>query len=136
MQYKIHPTHRHHFLPSALKWIGTLTTFMLLTSCGSDYPKLTQFKAFDERFNTVIDTKDPKQLATLSELFFDRRQTDDVTANLDFQYLFDVTTAQGSERWRCSKNGYCQARTEGAEAQTEIFYVERYKELYQISKLN
>ncbi len=113
-----------------------LTAFLFLGACGNDYPKLTHFKAFDERFTTVLDTKDPDQLKLISEMFFDRQEANDVQADLSFDYLFDLTTAAGSERWRCTKTGYCQQRTQGAEPLREIYYVERYKELYEISKLD
>ncbi len=107
-----------------------------LNACGNDYPKLTQFKAFDERFTTVLDTSEPDKLATLSELFFDRQEASGVQADLSFDYLFDVTTAEGSERWRCTKTGYCQQRLEGAAPHREIYYVERHKELYDHANLN
>ena len=134
MQTKIHNS--RFFNDIQLKWLMVVITCTLLTACGNDYPKLTHYKVCDEHFNTVLDTYDADKLAALSELFYDRRLVKDVTADLDFKYLFDVTTAQGSERWRCTKNGYCQVRTEGIEAQTEIFYVERYKELFALSMLN
>ncbi len=113
-----------------------LVCCLLLTSCGNDYPKLTQFKAFDDKFTTVLDTQDPDKLATLSELFFDRQEANSVQGDLSFDYLFDVTTAAGSQRWRCTKTGYCQQRLEGAAPHRDIFYVERYKELYAQSNLN
>lgn len=109
---------------------------MALSACGNSYPKLTQFKAFDERFNTTIDTQDPTELAEFSELFFDRIEADDALDSLNFNYLFDITTAEGSSRWRCSENGFCQERLQGAQPQREIFYLERYKELYEKSNFN
>ncbi len=124
------------FRSPLLKWVALSALMLLLSACGNDHPKLTHFKAFDERFNIVIDTKNVDQLATISELFYNRRESNDVTASLDFQYLFDITTAKGSERWRCSKHGYCQLRVEGAEPQREIFYVERYKELYRVTNID
>ncbi len=123
-------------LIQSIRWIGTIAIMLQLTACGNDYPKLTHFKAFDERFNTVIDTTDASQLSTLSELFYDRRQTDDVTADLGFKYLFDVTSAEGSQRWSCTTNGYCKERVEGFVHLTEIYYLERYKELYALSGLD
>ncbi len=90
MQKNNHNSHPQLVNFSQFKWYTVILSCMLLSACGNDYPKLTHFKAFDERFNTVIDTKDAAQLATLSELFFDRRESNDVTANLDFQYLIDM----------------------------------------------
>lgn len=113
-----------------LKTISICLFALVLSACGSSYPKLTQFKAFDERFNTTIDTKDSTELAEFSELFFERIEADDALDDLNFIYLFDVTTAEGSSRWRCSKNGFCQERVQGAQPQTDIYYLERYKELY------
>jgi hypothetical protein len=128
--------HQHTSYSVLLKWMILISSMLMLSACGNSHPKLTHFKAFDERFNTVIDTKDASQLKTLGDLFYDRIESNDVTANLDFQYLFDVTTKEGAERWRCTKNGYCQLRTEGAQPQRDIFYLERYKELYDMSRLN
>jgi len=122
-------------LPTPIKFT-VIAAVLLLSACKKGYPTLTQFKAFDERFNTVIDTKDADKLAILSELFHDRRQTDDVTADLGFKYLFDVTTSEGAKRWSCTVNGYCKERVEGLVHLTEIFYLERYKELYTFSNLD
>ncbi len=113
-----------------------ISLVMLLSACGNDTPILTQFKAFDERFTTVIDTKDADQLAKLSELFFDRQEATNAEGNLDFIYLIDVTTAAGSERWGCTKTGYCRQRVEGAAPNRTIFYLERHRELYEIAKLD
>lgn len=121
---------------SVLKTFFICLSVLTLSSCGDSYPKLTQFKAFDERFNTTIDTQDPTELALFSELFFDRIEADDALDSLNFNYLFDVTTAEGSSRWRCSENGFCQERVQGAQPQREIFYLERYKELYEKSNFN
>ncbi len=122
-------------LSKVFKSVGIITTLLTLSAC-SDHPQLTQFKAFDERFNTVIDTTDADKLSTLSELFYDRRQTDDLTADLGFKYLFDITTSEGTERWSCTTNGYCKERVEGFVSSIEIFYLERYKELYALSNLD
>ena len=113
-----------------------ISATFLLSSCGNDYPKLTQFKAFDERFNTVIDTKDSAELKEFSELFFSRTEADDALDDLNFNYLIDITTTEGSQRWRCSENGYCQERKQGATPHREIFFLERYKELYTKANLN
>jgi len=108
----------------------------LLSACGNDYPTLTHFKAFDERFTTVIDTSDTDELATLSALFYNREEISDAEGDLDFVYLFDTTTADGSQRWRCTKTGYCQERVEGAAPNRHIFFLEQYRELYERSNLN
>jgi len=113
-----------------------LASILLLTACGNDHPQLTQFKAFDERFTTVIDTKDPENLKVLGELFYDRQEASGAEGDLDFSYLFDITTAAGSERWRCTQTGYCQLRVEGAAPNREIFYLERHRELFERSNLN
>ncbi len=135
MQNYIQTTQAHQLSPLWLKLSCLLSVLLLITSCGKGHPSFTHFKAFDQHFTTVLDTKDAEQLALLSELFYDRQPANDVQADLSFDYLFDVSHSGGSERWRCTKNGYCQQRLEGAEAQTEMFYVERYKELYQVAKL-
>jgi hypothetical protein len=114
----------------------TASLAVLLTACGGSHPKLTHFKAFDERFTTVIDTSDPGVLKNLGDMFYDQVEATGTQADLDFVYLIDVTTAAGSERYRCTKTGYCQLRTEGAEMQREIVYLERYRELYDLSNLN
>jgi len=112
------------------------STFLVLTGCGEDHPKLTNYKAFDERFTTVIDTSDADLLQTLGDLFFDRELATGVEGNLDFVYLIDITMASGSERWRCTKTGYCQQRVQGAAPHREIYFLERHRELYDLSKLN
>lgn len=109
---------------------------MMLTACGNNHPKLTHFKAFDERFTTVIDTKEADKLKLLGELFYDRQEADDAEGNLDFVYLLDVTSSAGSERWRCTKTGYCQERVDGSTPQREIYFLERYRELYDEANLN
>ena len=76
---------------------------LLLSACGNNHPKLTSYKAFDERFTTVIDTQNPDELKILGDLFYDRQEATGVEANLDFVYLIDVTTAESSQRWRCTK---------------------------------
>lgn len=119
-----------------IKLTSILTLIMLLSACGSGHPKLTHFKAFDERFTTVIDTSDPAMLKNLGDMFYDQVEATGAQGNLDFVYLIDVSTAAGSERYRCTKTGYCQLRTEGAEMQREIVYLERYRELYDLSNLN
>ncbi|MFC3195387.1 hypothetical protein ACFODZ_14125 [Marinicella sediminis] len=114
----------------------TAILFLVLSACGGSHPKLTHFKAFDERFTTVIDTSDPATLKDLGDMFFDQVEATGTQADFDFVYLIDVSTAAGSERYRCTKTGYCQLRTEGAEMQREIVYLERYRELYDLSNLN
>ncbi len=111
-----------------------ITSFLLL-ACGNGNPKLTHFKAFDERFTTVIDTSEPEKLKTLSELFYDHQVATGTQENFDFVYLIDVTTKDGSVRYRCTKTGYCQLRTEGAEMQREIIFLERFRELYDEANL-
>ncbi|MCB1583100.1 MAG: hypothetical protein R3E90_09140 [Marinicella sp.] len=118
------------------KTLILLFTTLLLSACGNNHPKLTSYKAFDERFTTVIDTQDPLELEKIGDLFYDRQEATGVEANLDFVYLIDVTTAEGSHRWRCTKTGYCQERTEGAAPNREIWFLEQYRELYTLSKLN
>ena len=111
-------------------------TAIILTACGSDAPQFTHFKAFDERFTTVIDTSEAEKLKKLAELFYDQQPATGTQADLDFQYLIDITTQEGSARYRCTKTGYCQLRTEGVKMQKEIFYLERHRELYEEAKLN
>ncbi len=123
-------------MKNTMKVLSSIVVILLLSGCGKDFPELTHFKAFDEKFTTVLDTTDPEQLKLLSALFFDRQEANDVQADLSFDYLFDVTTAAGSERWRCTKRGYCQQRVQGAEPLREIYYVERYKELYETANLD
>ncbi len=113
-----------------------LITTLLLSACGSGHPVLTNYKAFDERFSTVIDTKDPEQLKELGNLFYNRVEATGAEGNLDFVYLIDITTANDSQRWRCTKTGYCQERTEGAAPNREIWFLEQYRELYDLSNLN
>jgi len=118
-----------------IKLMAVLTLITQLNGCGNNYPELTQFTVFNERFATVLDTKDADQLKLLSELFFDQQEVQNVQGDLNFIYLFDLTTPSGSERWRCSKNGYCQPRHEGATPHTELYYLERHKELFQVTNL-
>lgn len=108
----------------------------MLFACGSDHPTLTHFKAFDERFTTVIDTSDASTLTALGDLFYNRQEVTGAEGDLEFLYLIDITHAGGSERWRCTKKGYCQQRLEGTEPNRKMFYVERYKELFDLAKLN
>jgi|SRR5690554_3968441 len=106
---------------------------LLLTGCGQNYPKLTHFAAINERFQTVFETKDPDQLKTINSLFHERHQANEAAAG--FQYLLDLTTKEGTQRWRCSANGYCQRRTAGTEMQVDIYRLERYRELYDMINL-
>ena len=108
---------------------------LLFTSCGKNHPKLTHFKAFDERFTTVIDTSDSAKLKTLGDLFFDQQEANDAEGNLDFLYLIDITTKDGSSRYRCTQTGYCQLRTEGTVMQKNIVFLEQYRELYKQANL-
>lgn len=124
-----------------IKILKIKTTFLivvtiLLTACGSSGPSFTHFKAFDERFTTVIDTSDPDKLKTLADLFYDQQEATGTQGNLDFLYLIDITTNEGSVRYRCTKTGYCQLRTEGAEMQKVIIFLERFRELYDEANLN
>ncbi len=123
-------------LSKRINFSACLCIIFLLSACGNDHPKLIQFKAFDDKFNTVIDTKDPEKLETISALFHDRKLVEGVAA--DFKYLMDFTTAEGTERWRCSPNGYCFLRKKELTTalQKEIYKIERYRELYRESKLN
>lgn len=111
-------------------------TLSLLTACGSDHPQLTSYKAFDERYTTVIDTQNPDQLKALGDLFYNRQEAADAEGDLNFVYLIEISTAEVSQRWRCTKTGYCQERMEGAVPNREIWFLEQYRELYQLSKLN
>lgn len=120
----------------ATVWVTITVITILLTACGNDFPKLTEVKVFDENFTTVLDTKDPEKLNLISELFYDHQAANDVQADLGFKYLFDLTTAVKSERWRCTVNGYCRQQLEGSTPNRDIFYVERYKELFQVSNLD
>ncbi len=113
-----------------------LFSIFLLSACGNDHPVLTSYKAFDERFTTVIDTKDAAQLKELGDLFYNRQEATGVEGNLDFVYLIDISTANDSQRWRCTKTGYCQERVEGAAPNREIWFLEQYRELYDRSNLN
>ena len=113
-----------------------ISGFLVLSGCGEDHPKLTHYKAFDERFTTVIDTADPELLQNIGDLFFTRELATGVEGNLDFVYLIDITLASGSERWRCTRTGYCQLRVQGAAPQRDIYFLERHRELYNLSKLN
>ncbi len=109
---------------------------ILLVGCGGGHPKLTHFKAFDERFTTVIDTTDAAKLKVLADLFYDQQIVTGTQSNFDFVYLIDLTTKTDSVRYRCTKTGYCQLRTEGVEMQKEIIFLERFRELYTESNLN
>jgi len=111
----------------------TLILTILLAGCGQSYPKLSHFAAINERFQTVFETKNPDQLKTINQLFHDRHEANAAAAG--FQYLLDLTTKEGAERWRCSANGYCQRRTTGTEMQVTIYRLERYRELYDLINL-
>ena len=111
----------------------SLAITMLLAGCGQSQPKLTHFAAINERFQTVFETKDSDQLKTIIELFYNRHEANNAAA--EFEYLLDLTNADGAERWRCSANGYCQSRTTGTEMQVSIYRLERYRELYDLINL-
>lgn len=119
----------HLFLTCA---IGILMV-SLITGCGNKTQKLTHFSAINERFETVFETQDTQQLKTINALFHDRHEANNAAAG--FQYLLDLTTKEGTERWRCSANGYCQRRTTGTEMQVNIYRLERYRELYDMINL-
>ncbi|KAA3641537.1 MAG: hypothetical protein DWP95_06635 [Proteobacteria bacterium] len=110
-----------------------LTLLFIMSGCGPSQPKLTHFAAINERFQTVFESEDKNQLKTISQLFHDRHEANNAAAK--FQYLLDITTKEGSERWRCSPNGYCQRRTTGTEMQVKIYRLERYRELYDLINL-
>jgi hypothetical protein len=105
----------------------------LVTGCGNSQQKLTHFAAINERFETVYETKDVNQLKTINDLFHNRHEANSAAAG--FQYLLDLTTKDGTERWRCSANGYCQRRTTGTEMQVNIYRLEKYRELYDMINL-
>lgn len=111
--------------------VGALLITMF--GCGQNQPKLTHFAAINERFQTVFESTDKNQLKTISTLFYDRHEANNAAA--EFQYLLDVTSKDGTERWRCSANGYCQRRTAGTEIQVNIYRLERYRELYDLINL-
>ncbi|MCX7545519.1 hypothetical protein [Marinicella gelatinilytica] len=110
-----------------------LTLCIMVSGCGKNQPKLTHFAAINERFQTVYESDDKNQLKTISQLFYDRYEANDVAA--EFQYLLDVSTKDGTERWRCSADGYCQRRTIGTEILVKIYRLERYRELYELVNL-
>ena len=110
-----------------------LGLIVVMVSCGKSPPKLTHFAAINERFETVFETQDPDQLKTISQLFYDRHEANNAAA--EFEYLLDLTTRDGSERWRCSPNGYCQRRTTGTEMQVTISRLARYRALYDLINL-
>ena len=58
---------------------------LLLSACGESHPELTHFKAFDERFTTVLDTEDPEQLKEIAAMFYNRQDVDDVQADFFMQ---------------------------------------------------
>jgi hypothetical protein len=106
---------------------------LFLFGCGQNQPNLTHFAAINERFQTVYETKDSDQLKTINNLFHDRHEANQAAA--EFEYLLDLTTKEGTERWRCSPNGYCQRRTTGTEMQVNIYRLERYRDLYDLINL-
>lgn len=107
---------------------------LLLTACSGGTPKLTQFTAINDRYETVYQTKNKSDLTTISQLFYDRYESNEIAAN--FQYLLDITTTENTERWRCSANGYCQKRVTDEQANLKIYRLERYRELYEKINLN
>lgn len=115
--------------------LGLLLTagYILLSGCGQEQPKITHFAAINENFQTVFETKDSGKLKTISQLFYNRYEANSAAA--DFKYLLDVTDKEGTHRWRCSANGYCQRRTTGTEMQVTIYRIEGYKELYDLINL-
>lgn len=102
---------------------------LLLSACSGDSPRLTHFAAINERYQTVYETTSTKDLAEISDLLYDRYQSNESAA--DFKYLLDLTIAEGTKRWRCSANGYCQERLTDDEAEIAIYRLERYRELYE-----
>lgn len=106
MQQKNNNSRFRLYKSKATVWVIITVITLLLTACGNDFPKLTEVKVFDDKFTTVLDTKDPEKLSLISELFYDHQPANDVQADLGFKYLFDLTTAVKSERWRCTVNGY------------------------------
>lgn len=136
MQNKINKPRFYGKQSECAKYSTISFILLLLTACGNNHPELTHLKVFDERFSTVLDTKDSTKLSQFSELFHDRTKVTNVQGDLNFVYLFDVTTSSDSERWRCTKSGFCRLQLEGATPNREILYIERYKELFQMSNLD
>lgn len=110
-----------------------LSLGILLAGCGQSPPKLTHFKAINERFQTVFESADSNQLKNINQLFHERHEANNAAA--EFDYLLDLTTEEGTARWRCSSNGYCQKRTTGTQMQVTIYRLERYRELYDLINL-
>ncbi|MCW8869194.1 MAG: hypothetical protein OQK49_00700 [Proteobacteria bacterium] len=121
--------HLHLYLTCAI----AILMVSLVTGCGNSAQKLTHFAAINERFETVFETTNVDQLKTINGLFHERHEANNAAA--EFQYLLDLTSKDGTERWRCSANGYCQRRTAGTEMQVNIYRLERYRELYDMINL-
>lgn len=136
MQNKVNKPRFNEKLSLYAKCIAISMITLILAACGNNHPELTHLKVFDERFSTVLDSNDTTKLSQFSELFHDRKKVTNVQGDLNFVYLFDLTTPSDSERWRCTKSGFCRLQLEGATPNREIFYIERYKELFQMSNLD
>ena len=121
---------KYTYLKSSLL---VFTLLIIMVGCGASQPKLTHFAAINERFQTVYESDNKDQLKTISTLFHDQHEANNAAA--EFQYLLDVTTKDGTQRWRCSANGYCQKLNTGTEMQINIYRLERYRELYELVNL-
>jgi hypothetical protein len=55
-------------------------------------------------FGVLLDTSESSQLSEIHGLFYDRKE--DSSADAEFKYIIDITTAEGKSRWQYSIDGY------------------------------
>jgi len=106
-----------------------IITFMII-SCGESNPPITKIVVKSDRVGVLLDTEDPKIIADLQTIFYEKEERPD--AGPEFRYFIDFTIDGNSERWQYSEDGHIRSFES---AFTMIYQLRDVAEFNKIAKI-
>lgn len=83
----------------------------VISGCSNDYTHFSSIKVINKESKVVLQSADKDQVETLESVFNDKTQSQEAAPNFD--YLLELETPQGIQRWKYSSSGYARMYKQG-----------------------